>query len=220
MTTETNNNHNLEGKLVESIKIEGLGKLVQEYTELGLDMVTDEGILKDIPIIGTLVKTAKVVGSVRDRIYLKKLIRFLGKVGETTQEQREKFIEDNCKNTKKFEEAVLLILEQSDNMNKSALIGKVFKACILGRISYQDSLSLSCIVNKTLWQDLENMFQKNFNEEMKMRLCSCGLLNLDLRRRTFIDDTKVNTETKETIDGFNYCENSYYRMLLEIAEHY
>ncbi len=218
MKEKANNNQGLEGKLIASIKIEGLGELVQEYTELGLDMVTDEGIIKNIPIIGTLVKTAKVVGSVRDRIYLKKLIRFLGKVGETTQDERGKFIEDNCKDTKKFEEAVLLILEQSDNMNKSILIGKIFKACILGKIKYQDALSLSCIVNKALWQDLENMLQQNFNYEMSMRLCNCGILNLRLERTIHEDERKSPVVVTETVDGFGYDETQYYRMLLEIAK--
>lgn len=212
------NSNKLEGKLVESIKIDGLGELTQEYAELGIDVVMKDGVLRDIPIIGSIVQIAKAVGSVRDRLYLKKLLCFLHKVGETTQQQREQFIQDNCQDTKQFEEAVLLILEQADNMNKSALIGKIFKACILGTIGYQGALSLSSIVNKALWQDLDNMFQLSFTNEMKMRLCNCGLLNLSLVRRHHIDETKKPTETKETIDGFGYSENQYYKMLLEIAK--
>jgi hypothetical protein len=50
MLEKTNDSQKLKGKLVESIQVEGLGDLAQEYAELGLDSVIQEGILKDIPI--------------------------------------------------------------------------------------------------------------------------------------------------------------------------
>lgn len=109
----------IEGKLVESIKIDGLGELAKEYAELGIDLVTEDGVLRDIPIIGSIVQVTKVVGSVRDRLYLKRLLCFLHKVGETTQQQRESFIKDNCGDTKEFEETVLLILERADRIEKN-----------------------------------------------------------------------------------------------------
>jgi len=211
------NPNKLEGKLIESLEIKELGSLTANYAELGLDNILEEGVVKDIPILRTAVSLVKMGFNLRDRIYVKKIYGFLAQVGQTTQEQREEFIKDNCKNVRQFEEAVLLILEQTDNMNKSSLIGKTFKACILGTISYQDALSLSSIVNKTLWQDLENMFYGNFTVEMKMRLCNCGLLDLDLMKTDHINGTKKPTEITQTVDGFGYYENRYYKMLLGIA---
>ena len=132
--------------------------------------------------------------------------------------KRDEFVEKYCKDQSRFEEAVFIILEQVDNINKSTLIGKIFKACILGMISYQDALSLSCIANKALWQDIENMLQRNFTIEMKMRLCNCGLLNLSLMRSTHIAQTMEPFVTEEKIDGFDYHENEYFKMLMKIAE--
>jgi len=212
------NPNKLEGKLVESLEAKELGRLSIDYGELGLDSILDEGIIKDIPFLRTVVSLVKVGFNVRDRIYIKKTVGFLAQVGQAPQEQREEFVKKYCGNVKRFEEAVMLILEQADRFEKTSLIGKIFKACILGIISYQDALSLSSIVNKALWQDLENMFHGNFTDEMRMRLCNCGLLNLGLMRRHHIDETKKPTETKETIDGFGYHENQYYKMLLEIAK--
>lgn len=218
MTEKQGNNQKLEGKLVESIKIKGLGELLESAAEYGIDIITDNEAIKAVPIVGTLVQLTKGVFSVRNRLYVLKVVRFLQQVADTKQEQREAFIEKYCGNTKRFEEAVLLILEQVDNINKSALIGKIFKGCILGMISYQNALSLSCIINKALWQDIENMLQRNFTVEMKMRLCNCGLLNLGWMRRIHEDHTKKPAETKETFDGFNYQENEYFKMLMKIAE--
>lgn len=208
----------IEGKLVESIVIKDVGDLVSDYAELGLDSILDEGLVKDIPILRTCVSIAKVGLNIRDRLYVKKIANFIKQVGDTTQEEREAFIKEHCQNEKRFEEAVLLILEQVDNINKATLIGKIFKACILRMINYQDALSLSCIVNKALWQDIENMLRRNFTVEMKMRLCSCGLLNLSLMRTEHIDETKKPKEIKETVDGFGYQENEYFKMLMKIAK--
>jgi hypothetical protein len=212
------NSNKLEGKLVESLEAKELGRLTTNYAELGLDGILDDGIIKDIPILRTAVSLAKIGLNIRDRIYAKKIIGFIAQIADTTQEQRDRFVREHCGNVKRFEEAVFLILEQADRFEKPQLIGKVFKACILKNIEYQDALTLSSIVNKALWQDLEDMFHRNFTDEMKMRLYNCGLLNLGLMRRQHIDETKKPTETKEMIDGFGYLENKYFKMLMEIVE--
>ncbi len=208
----------LEGKLVESLAVKDVGDLVSDYAELGLDSILDEGLVKDIPILRTCVSIAKVGLNMRDRLYIKKIANFIKQVGDTTQEEREAFIKEHCQNTKRFEETVLLILEQVDNINKSTLIGKIFKACILGMINYQDALSLSSSVNKALWQDIENMLKGNFTIEMEMRLCNCGLLNLGLKRKRVPAETMEPFVTEEKIEGFDYRENKYLYMLMEIAE--
>ena len=211
------NNQILEGKLVQSLEAKELGSLTAEYAELGLDALLDDGIAKDIPIIGTIVKVAKLGLNVRDRIYAKKIVGFLVQVAETTQEQRDEFVAKNCEDVNRFEEAVHLILEQADRFEKTQLIGKIFKACILGEIEYQDALTLSSIVNKALWQDLENMFRGRLSQESMMRLCSCGLFNMGLMKRWNIDETKSPAEEREEVEGVGYAKNKYYWKLMEIA---
>ncbi len=191
----------LEGKLVESIKVKELGKLAERYANIDIGLVLDEKTFNGIPVISNIAGVIKTGFNIRDRLYIKKIAYFLAQVGSTTQEQRDKFIKDNCQDVRKFEEAVLLILEQADNMEKSSLIGKIFKACILGKISYQDALSLSSIVNKALWQDLEALLSGNDTEQVKSRLANTGLL--------------------KTGSGFGrllYTANSYTNILIEISK--
>jgi len=212
----TDNTHEkIEGKLIESIKVDGLSELAQEYAELGIDLVMKDGVLKDIPIVGTIVKLTNAIGSIRDRLYLIKLVRFLEKVGETTREQRNKFIEDNCKDTRQFEETVLLILEQADNMNKVSLIGKIFKACILGMIDYKNALTISSMVNRAFWQDVECLISNKYESGSKMRLYACGLMNLDWIKRTH-QDLSRNLIQDVKFDGFCYKENEYTNLLRQI----
>jgi hypothetical protein len=163
---EPNDKRNtLEGKLVKSLKVKDLGELAADYAELGLDSTFDEGLVKDIPIVRTLVSMAKIGANIRDRLYVRKITRFLAQVGSTTEEQRQAFVDKYCADTRKFEEAVLLILEQADNMEKSSLIGKVFKACILGKMAF--------------WRDLEKLLDGiELPENCQQRLFMAGLYRL------------------------------------------
>ena len=196
----------IEGKLVESIEIKELSSLTTDYAELGLDSILDNSIVKNIPILKTAVSLVKTGLNVRDRIYVKKIYGFLAQVGQTTQEQREKFVRDNCKNVKQFEEAVLLILEQADRMEKTTLIGKIFKACILGKIRYEEALKLSEMTNRVFWNDLLAMVKlRDTKVSNHQRLFNAGLFYIDEKQPTYSTFGKVE-----------YKRNSYAFALRDI----
>lgn len=166
----------LKGKLVESLPIKELGSLALSYGELRLDSVLDDGVSKDVPILGTIVSLVKFGFNLRDRLYFNKICKFLAEIGRTTQEQRNEFIRVNCQNERLFEETILLILERSDRIEKTTLIGKIFKSCILGETSYEDTLRLSEMVNRVYWGDLVNIVNEdNVDKCTQHRLSSVGL---------------------------------------------
>jgi hypothetical protein len=206
-------NNLLEGKLVESFEAKELGDLAAEYSELGLDSILDDGIVKDIPILRTVVSLAKIGFNIRDRIYLKKIIGFLAQVGQTTQEQRDEFVKKYCDDVESFEETVMLILEQANRIEKTILVGKIFRTCILGEISYEDTLNLSNMINNTLWSDIEAIKDKKYDQEIRMRLCNSGLLSLDWMRRAASDSIYVQ---KVEFAGFATTRNRYTEMLKKI----
>ena len=213
MAKPDDNPEKLEGKLVKSFEAKELGDLAVDYAELGLDSILDEGIVKDIPILRTLVSLAKTGFNIRDRIYVKKIAHFFVQLVSTTQEQRQAFVDKYCVDTKRFEEAIHLILQQADNMEKPALIGKIFRACILNRISLEDALVLSSMVNKALWQDLEAMFVGNDTDAIKVRLANSGLLHMSIKRVVTFEP-----ENTDTSPCFRFTANSYTEKLIEIAK--
>lgn len=206
-------NNLLEGKLVKSLEAKELEDLAVEYSELGLDSILDDGIVKDIPILRTVVSLAKIGFNIRDRIYLKKIVGFLAQVGQTTQEQRDEFIKKYCDDVESFEETVMLILEQANRIEKTTLIGKIFKNCILGKMSYEDTLNLSNMVNNTLWSDIEAIKDKKYNQEINMRLCNSGLLSLDWVRKTASNSIYIQ---KVEFAGFKTTHNKYTKILKKI----
>lgn len=173
------NNQILEGKLVQSIAAKELGSLTADCAELGLDALLNDGLAKDIPIVGTLIKAAKVGLNVRDRIYAKKIIGFLVQVGQTTQEQRDEFVKEYCGDVKRFEETVHLILEQAERFEKIKLVGKIFKACILGKITYGVSVRLSEMVNRAFWDELSSLIEGKETIFQKEKLYLAGFYDGD-----------------------------------------
>jgi hypothetical protein len=209
-------NIGLAGKLIKTLKMEGLRGLAQDYIELGIDSMLKEGLVKDIPIISTIVNLSKVACGIRDSIYFSKLLLFLQKVADTSPWEREKFIEENCKDERYFEQNILLIIEQADQMEKAAFIGKVFKACILGQIAYEDAIMLSSMVNKAMWSDIEEILKNNYTYDRQMRLFNCGLLSLDWMKK-IEQDLNKNQIQRVAFDGLKFNENKHTKMLKAVA---
>jgi hypothetical protein len=64
---------NLEESLVRSIAKPNLTELAADLAEVGLDQLLQEGVLRDIPVLGTLVGLYRTVGIVRDRLFATKV---------------------------------------------------------------------------------------------------------------------------------------------------
>lgn len=78
--------------VVESVRSNALPDLAQEYAEAGIDVVLTEGVLRDIPLVNTIVAIGKFGISISDRLLIKKLIRFLGPLHHLSSIERQKMI--------------------------------------------------------------------------------------------------------------------------------
>jgi hypothetical protein len=67
----------LGSAVVESMTNESAIEIAKEYAEIGIDAVLSEGVLKDIPVVNTLVAIGKLGVNIHDRILVKKLLAFL-----------------------------------------------------------------------------------------------------------------------------------------------
>lgn len=205
----------IDGELVKSLETQELGKLATEYAKLGLDSIIDGEIVKDIPILRTAVSLAKIGLNIRDRLYVKKIALFLAQVGDTTQEQREEFIKKHCRDNKKFEEAVFLMLENSDRIEKVSLIGKVFKACVLGMIHSANTFQISEMVNRAYWADLKDMFNGKESDEQRQRLFTVGLMEFDPQTFQFATTDGAGLDV---IEKLRYKRNAYATILTKIHQ--
>ena len=73
-----------------------------EFAELGIDSILSDGILKDIPIVGTIVGVGKLAHNVHDRNLLRQTLPFINEFNKgLVSHEKKKNIEKSCRATLK-----------------------------------------------------------------------------------------------------------------------
>ena len=139
------------GTELESIlKDKNLQDASKELVEVGLDAVLEDGLVKDIPIIGTLSSLIKVGRNISDRLFAKKILAFLVCIDGVSVLDRQSMI-DKINDSKKYKvkvgEKLLFMLDKADDDEKASWIGQLFKAYLEKKLSYQDFLLGSKLLN-------------------------------------------------------------------------
>jgi len=107
----------IELKLIDDVSISEIAKISTDISEITLDSIMEDGILKDFPFISTVVSIIKTTQNVRERIYAKKILLFLNSSNKGDSEKRIAFIQKLNKNPsekQKVGETLMLILEKND----------------------------------------------------------------------------------------------------------
>ena len=122
--------------------------LSTDFTEAGIDALIQNDVVKEIPVVKTLLAIPKVIKSISNYLFLQKIIRFLYQLNGTTLKERQDFLASL--NTSKREEIIsnlILVLDKHDHLQKSELQGKLFVAYIKGLINYSDYMALTYALN-------------------------------------------------------------------------
>jgi len=151
--------------LTETLKESDLKDVGLDIAETILDSTMNDGLLKDIPILGTIVGVGKTASKVRDMLFLKKVIYFINEVKDISPEEREKII-SQIDNSEKYRlsigEKLLYIIDKSDDHEKTMLVGKLFSAFLKQEINYDDFLRGSSIIDKAILEDLKYFINNNW----------------------------------------------------------
>ncbi len=144
--------------------------LLADNSEVILDSLMDNEIIKEIPILGSSLKIIRGVKNLRDRAYLNKMKFFLENIGEINEEQRQRIIDEAKKNEKsraKFGDAIFTTIEQSDSTVKIEYIAAVFEA-FLNKELDEARLRLLChIIRNSFADELTDIIE---NEKPKVAL--------------------------------------------------
>lgn len=213
-------------KLIEDFKeslFENSEELVGDYTELGIDSFINDGVLKDIPIVKTIVSVLKIGKNVHDRNLLKQSLNFIkefnnGNIDEEKLQNYKIEIEKNTKKCEKELERVLLLLNNFIDVQKSIILAKLFRAYINEQINWNEFCEFSEIINRLFIQDIQILkgikdknidIMSNREDEFRIeRLYSLGLIGLSFNPVTY-DDLKnghINSGRNISPLGRKLCE--------------
>lgn len=134
-------------------------EIAQDYVELGIDSIVDNEVIKNIPIVKSLVSAGKIINSIYERNLAKNLLIFLNELnsGNIDKEKLNKHI-NVLKNPKQSEKELgrfLIILNQTIDNEKAVLYGKIYKAFINQKIAWDEVIEYTEIVSRLFIQDLE-----------------------------------------------------------------
>ncbi len=199
-----NNENTLSNALLNSI-IEPTVDLLVDYTELGLDSLLDDVLLKEIPIVSTARAIYKIGNTIRERSHIKKLVIFIQQLQKciVTEEKREEYRKKFLSNPK-FKEAqveyLIVILDRYINYEKPKLLAMLYLAFITDKIKWQDFMEYAEILERILMRDFELLIKNSSvggfkNEEISnisavLRLLSLGFIE----QITGMADTKPSSK--------------------------
>ena len=115
----------LENSLLDTIKGEGGKDLALEAAEYALDSVLEDGVLKEIPVVGTVAKLYSTAIGVQGYIFAKKIRKFISQLSTISLEDRINFVarlEGDPKHREKTIDTLLSFLDKLDDMEKWLVI--------------------------------------------------------------------------------------------------
>jgi hypothetical protein len=123
--------------LTKSVITENVADIAEQVADVALHLLSDEELLKEIPIISLFAKAFGLGRGIRDRLFLKKLMAFLSEAGRISSAEREAFgnrLAAEPPLAEKCGESVLLLLDKLAEISKARLMGFAFRRFVQGII--------------------------------------------------------------------------------------
>lgn len=181
-------------------KILDLAQSMEQTMEIGnLSMITDvgeaimdsalnDGILKDIPILGSIVGAGKCIKNISDVLFTNKLIAFLTGLKDAEAEERKAAIlkwEDDAKYRMRVGEALLNMINRCDDTQKAQWLSKLFYELVLKQqkselfMRSEKVLSAMSVMDVMSFLDLPQSTYENLSLEKGEPYANSGLYRIN-----------------------------------------
>ena len=186
--------------------------IIGEYLEVGIDNFIEDGILKDIPIVSTIVSVLKVGKNIYDRNLLKQTLYFLNEFNNKTIDNKklDKYREKIEKNPKKCQEElqrVIFILNNNIDKEKSIFLAKLFRSYINEEIKWNEFCEYTEILNRLFIQDIEILkliYNGTIDDTTNIedlyrveRLNSLGIIGISLKSIRMFSGNNIKQDTRQ-----------------------
>ncbi len=186
-----------------------------ENAEALIDAVTDNEILKSIPVVGTALKVIKGAGDIRDRLFAAKIMTFLNALENVAPDLKEKIrqrVSENADESRKVGETVLLLIDRLADLDKADIIAKVFIAYAYGHLKPAEFQRVTQAVDQAFVSDLflrtHNLPKKGPSQEIFMQsLYPSGLTKI------------VGGKTSDTVGEFYFEVSTLGNKLIDAYNH-
>jgi hypothetical protein len=214
----------LTKSLLETLKSGSLMDLSKDAFEVSIDQLLSDGILKDIPIVGTISNVFGITNSINNYLFTKKLLRFLYGIKDIPQKQREKMIskiDDNLKYREKIGEYLLFLINHCEDDNKAGLLSWGFRSFLQDKVSFENFQRIANIINHLSLIDFKDFINTDVFGEDRSIYIGCGLLFVysdtpSIERGTEYEEPDFFVDGGET----NVCVTDIGYLMKEIYKDY
>jgi hypothetical protein len=162
------NSNNIGESLLSAITHSDAPDAMGELAELGIDRLLSEGLLQDIPFLGTLFKCIKTGVTIKDWVFVRKVGHFLLALHEINPHEKKAFQEklnNDPEMAKKVSESLIIILDRLDDLEKPQILAKLFNAHIEEKIDFSTFRRLASAVERAYIDDLKDIIQEKLDAE-------------------------------------------------------
>ena len=201
--------------------------ITEDYAEIGIDIFIENDLIKEIPIIKTLVNIFKIGKNICDKNLLKQTLIFMQELKKNNiEEEKLKKYKDEIENDRKKREEelerVLWLLNSFIDKEKSIMLSRFFKEYVRQTITWDEFCEYSEIINRLFIQDikiLRKIYLKEFSDTTNRndiyrveRLNSLGIIGLSFKS---LSNETINGVFKSRQDSFLEL-NSNGKKMMEI----
>ena len=166
--------HSIEDSLWETITDPSIN-ITFDLTEIIVDKVLDEGVLRDLPIVNAIKSIVEAGFSIRDRLFLRKLFLFMKSSSVDRNSFKyikfmDKIKKDNMKN--ELTQYLIELIDKTTDQIKIPIFSKLFDSIIEKELNWSEFYYLSICLNNLhpLGIDFirEIMAKKNVSENINI----------------------------------------------------
>ena len=146
--------------------------IIEDYTEIGIDSFIEEGILKEIPFVRSIVSMLKIGKNIHDRNLLRQTLTFInefnsGNISKGKLIAYKSTIENNPQKCEEELGRVLILLNSYVDREKSIMLARLYKSYVMQEINWHEFCEFSEIINRLFIEDLRIL--KYLQEQKKIK---------------------------------------------------
>ena len=214
---------NLSTALSNSLS-ESTGNISANLAEVGLDMVVEEGLIRDIPLISTAISAYKIGKGIRELAYLKKMAAFVQAMNDGIPDEKCRALykmrisADERKRNRELE-YILVLIDRYMRPDKAKMLAKLYLAYLDERIVWDEFVKYAEVVDRLLPGDYEELQQKiwtdindSFVSDNLLRLGASGLVvsreinNTDVKDHVLVFSAPTSKNYEITNFGIKLIE--------------
>ena len=138
----------------EIIKSKDLKEITSDLVEKVLDNEITSDVLKEIPVLKSLVAVKNIYTSYTDRIFIKKAMNVLLELGETNWKERIELTAKLDDEHGDGAEKILMAIDRLETIEKCKVYGRLCKLKALNKIYTEDFLRLTKLIQDAYLDDL------------------------------------------------------------------